>query len=203
MSKKHGSPIVAAAGYLATFNHHLMVALRQAMTEEELYELLKAEDPKFIGRIVEVFITARRPTTLLAMLAAGEYDDDCIDPDITEKNFPVNPALFTTEGSKLFQLPKDMDIFEINDWLDTQADQAYQLDGIEKLLAFGAENPEEQRKGPILGLGSSFEGPRGLRYFPYLDGSVSVRDVSLNCHDPAGEWGKHWRVLASPKKPKR
>lgn len=64
MSKKHGSAIVKAAGYLATFNHQLFAALEKTnISEERLYELLKAEDGEFIAKIVAVFVDAAPPSS--------------------------------------------------------------------------------------------------------------------------------------------
>ncbi|MEI6553201.1 MAG: hypothetical protein WCO09_01410, partial [bacterium] len=64
---------------------------------------------------------------------------------------------------------------------------------IENLLAYGAKNPEEQRKFPIVGLGSVGE-VGGYRYVPCLRRYVSRRDLGLGCWD--GGWRDYYRFLA-------
>jgi len=56
---------------------------------------------------------------------------------------------------------------------------------IEGLLAYGAKNPEEQRKYPIIGLGSVAK-VRGGRYVPCLDGRDAERLLDLIW------WGVGW-----------
>lgn len=131
--------------------------------------------------------------TLADMLAAGKYS--YLNPNITEKNFPVNPALYTIEGSKLYHFNKRMKTAQV--FVAIRAD-GYEPDGLEKLLAYGAEHPEEQRKYPIIGLGSSWVDPGGDRNVPYLGESDRERYMDLDWDGPGGEWDEHCRFLASP-----
>jgi hypothetical protein len=69
---------------------------------------------------------------------------------------------------------------------------------IEILFLYGANNPDEQRKYPIVGLGSVAE-VRGNRRVPCLDGQVPLRSLVLDWWD--GDWGGHCRFLAVRKPP--
>lgn len=131
---------------------------------------------------------------LADMLAAGKYYR--VDDNITQKNFPVDPARFTTEGCKVFHFNKVMTTAEV---VAAIRKEGYEPDGLEKLLAYGAENPEEQRKYPIVGLGSSWVNPGGDRDVPVLYENDRERYVSLLWVDPSFQWSAHCRFLASRK----
>lgn len=131
--------------------------------------------------------------TLADMLAAGKYG--YVNPDITAKTFPVNPALYTTVGCKPFHFNKRMKTAKVFAAIRAEG---YEPDPIEKLLAYGEENPEEQRKYPIVGLGSSWVDPHGDRDFPYLGECARGRSVSLDWGGLGSEWREDCRFLASP-----
>ena len=69
----------------------------------------------------------------------------------------------------------------------------YEPAKIEHLLAFGEEYSEEQRKFPVIGLGS-VAGVGGDRGVPYLSRSGSERSLDLSWFD--GDWGGGCRFLA-------
>ncbi len=138
------------------------------------------------------------PTSLAAMLAAGNYDG-YVNPNITEAWFPVNPALFTTTDLRMFDAPKEMTDEEFDAMLEKEG---YEDVGIEQALAFGEENPEEQRKGVILARRSSWVGAGGPG-FVILTECDNKRAVCLSWDIPVEQWIQHdCRVLAAPKKPK-
>jgi hypothetical protein len=60
-------------------------------------------------------------------------------------------------------------------------------------LAFGAANPDEQRKYPIACLGSSVR-VLGRRFVVYLDGGGAKRFLDLKGWD--SYWPDDWRFLA-------
>lgn len=65
---------------------------------------------------------------------------------------------------------------------------------IEELCDYGARNPEEQRKHPIVALGSVFVSPNyGYRYSPCLDESDTGRRLDLDWH--GNVWSDDWRFL--------
>lgn len=197
MSKKHASSVVKAAGFLATFNHKLFSALETSgIPEEKLYELLKGEDPQFIDQIVKLFVGDAESAirTLADMLKAGRYDR--VSLNITEEHFPVNPAIFTTEGSKLFHFNRCMNTAQIEAAIRSEH---YEPDPIEKLLAYGAKNPEEQRKGLIVALlRSSWVYQEGDRWVSYLYGNDRERYVGMGFSHPENRWYGNCRFLASP-----
>lgn len=128
------------------------------------------------------------PQTLAEMIKAGHYD--WTNDDITEKKFTVDPSRFTTANTK---------VYHFNKWMSTEAvvpemaEDGYEPAFIENLLAYGAENPEEQRKYPIVALGSSCVRRNGHVCSPYLDGDD---DRSLNLHWRGCDWYGSYRFLA-------
>ena len=125
---------------------------------------------------------------LQGLIDAGKYD--YVNPNITEDNFPV-PAEFVL-GSE----PK---IYHFNRYISSEnAIKEMDKDGyrpamIWDLLDYGAKNPEEQRKYPIIGLGSIGE-VDGDREVPYLIGFDSERRLNLYRWDDV--WGSDYRFLA-------
>ena len=124
---------------------------------------------------------------LKAMIAAGLYD--WVNDDITAKRFPVKGEGVAEFETKLFQFDG---ISSENAIKEIEA-QGWQVASIEHLLAFGAANPDEQRKYPIIALGSVGE-VDGNRRVPGLDGGGSKRDLRLRWW--GGGWGSRCRFLA-------
>lgn len=132
--------------------------------------------------------------TLADMLAAGRYDK--VNSNITGSNFPVRPALFTTEGSKLFRFKRGMTMAQVEAAIRAEGCEP---DPIEKLLAYGAAHPEEQRKYLIVGGGSWWVSPLGDRFVPYLCERDRERHVSLLWGGPKDQCCECFRFLASGK----
>ena len=124
---------------------------------------------------------------LKAMVAAGRYD--WINDNITVKRFPVKGDGVAEFETKLFQFDG---ISSKNAIKEIEA-QGWQAAGIEHLLAFGAKNPDEQRKYPVVALGSVGK-VGGRRRVPFLDGDGSERSLFLGWWD--GDWGSYCRFLA-------
>ena len=82
------------------------------------------------------------------MIAAGRYD--WIDDDITAERFPVKGEGVAEFETKLFRF----DVVSSGNAIKEIEAQGWQAAGIEHLLSFGAANPDEQRKYPIVALGS-------------------------------------------------
>lgn len=129
--------------------------------------------------------------TIAQMLAAGRYD--YVSPNISDKNFLVNAELFTTEKTKLFHFNCSVATEQIEAAIKKEG---YEPAAIEQLLAFGLENPEEQRKYPIVALGSSWVDPVGYRGVPYLGEGASGRSVHLYWVVPGYLRGEYYRFLA-------
>lgn len=72
--------------------------------------------------------------------------------------------------------------------------QSYRPANFEELTAFGEQYPDEQRKYPIIALGSVFVGPGDHRASPFLYyGSDARRGLGLRWHD--FDWGGSCRFL--------
>lgn len=197
MGKKNDSSIVAGAGFVAD----LIMKLRADVIElggsdEDLFALNKGTGRKTIRKMAEMVVGSAKPAvrTLAGMIVAGRYDR--VHPDITEERFPVRPESFTAEGSKFFHFDRIMTTAEVEAAIRSEG---YEPASIERLLAYGASHPEEQRKYPIVALGSSWVDPDGDRSAPYLGGYDRERSVDLHWGDPGDQWDEHCRFLASRK----
>jgi hypothetical protein len=147
----------------------------------------------------------------LFMLASGEYqltpivkainvipdlslteriDKYCwFDSDLDEKMFPHDPTTVGEWEWKLVHIDRDIS--------SEDAKSAVEVDGwspakAEHLLTFGAMFPEEQRKYPIVALGSVGE-PDGRRLVLILDTDDSGRHLDL-C-GWCGDWHRIFRFL--------
>jgi len=126
--------------------------------------------------------------SLEAMIAAGHYDWK--NGDITAKRFPVVGKGVEQFETKLFHFDRSVS--------SEQVVEAIKADGwepskIEHLLAFGEKYPEEQRKYPIIALGSEAS-VRGYRYVPDLYRYGAGRFLDLYWRDVG--WNGGYRFLA-------
>ena len=121
---------------------------------------------------------------LEAMIAVGNYDWK--NDNITAKKFPVVGNGVEQFEVKLFhfnrttQSQDNVDAIKADDPANP-----WEPGKIEHLLSFGEKYPEEQRKYPIIALGSVAE-VLGYRYVPYLDRLGAERYLGL------GWWGHGW-----------
>ena len=129
--------------------------------------------------------------SLADMIKAGKYDWK--NDDITEKRFPLKGKGSVEHTVHLLHYDRVMTSVDVITAMDV-AGQEPAL--IEDLLAFGAKYPEEQRKYPIIALGSS-AGVRGSRRVPCLDGFGSLRSLHLDWFDYG--WLEQCRFLARNK----
>lgn len=133
---------------------------------------------------------------LEAMIAAGNYN--WRNNDITAARFPVKGKGIVEFEVKLVHLNRDISSDAAETHIRTvDMTNPWEPGKIEHVLAFGKQFPEEQRKYPIVGLGSG-AGIRGLRYVPCLDGGDSGRNLDLHWRD--GDWLADCRFLAVRKK---
>ena len=170
------------------------IATQQDCGKEGIQSLIES------GKLAEFFKGAAAPSALdlkivsvdyaqplPAMIAAGRYD--WINDDITVKRFPVKGEGVAEFETKLFQFDG---ISSENAIKEIEA-QGWQTASVEHLLSFGAKNPDEQRKYPIIALGSIGE-VGGGRHVPCLDGDVSERFLDLFWWDD--DWLSFYRFLA-------
>jgi hypothetical protein len=122
--------------------------------------------------------------TLPDMIAAGRFD--WVNGDITPKRFPI-------KGSGVVEL--ETKVFHFDRYISSEdAVAAIKADDkanpwepapIEALLAYGAKHPDEQRRYPIIALGS-VAGVRGGRSVPVLNRYGAERGLLLSW------WGRGW-----------
>jgi hypothetical protein len=130
--------------------------------------------------------------TLEQMIAAGRYDWK--NDDLTAKRFPIKGEGTEEVEAKLFHFGRSISSEDAKRLIE---EAGWEVAKTEHLLAFGVKHPDEQRKFPIIALGSVGEvgGDRGV---PCLDGSGSERSLGLRW------WGYDWnsdcRFLAVRKK---
>ena len=133
--------------------------------------------------------------SLEQMIAEGNYDWK--NSDITAKRFPVVGNGIEQFEAKLFHFDRNtvsqdnVDAIKADDPANP-----WEPGKIEHLLAFGAKYPEEQRKYPVIALGSVAR-VCGGRSVPCLNRGGAERDLSW--------WGDGWggdcRFLAVRKLP--
>lgn len=122
--------------------------------------------------------------SLEQMIAAGNYDWK--NDDITAKRFPIVGTGRVEFEDTIFHFDRDISSEDaVKEIAAADPKNPWQPGKIENILAYGAKNPEEQRKFPIVGLGSVGE-VGGRRYVPYLGRSGSGRGLDLNW------WGDCW-----------
>ena len=115
--------------------------------------------------------------SLEAMIAAGKYDWK--NGNITANEFPVEGTGIIRFETKVFHF--DRNISSGDAVAAIKADDPrnpWEPAKIEHLLAYGAKNPEDQRKYPIIGLGSVAL-VRGGCFVPCLGGSVVGRRLGI------------------------
>jgi hypothetical protein len=130
------------------------------------------------------------------MIIAGNYDWK--NDDLTAKRFPIVGKRTVEFEDTLFHFDEDISSEEAVKRIQAADPQnPWEPAKIENLLAYGAKNPEEQRKYPIIALGSVAE-VIGNRYVPCLGRGGSRRELNLDWWD--GAWSSGFRFLAVRKK---
>ena len=130
--------------------------------------------------------------TLEQMIAAGYYD--WTNSDITQARFPIVGDGVQQFEAKIFHFDCNISSEKAVKEIET-ADIAnpWEPGKIEHTLSFGTKFPEEQRKYPIIGLGSVAK-ISGLRSVPSLDGDGTERGLGLGWWD--FDWFGFCRFLA-------
>jgi hypothetical protein len=120
-------------------------------------------------------------------LTAGKYDWK--NENITDANFPSKEEGEREVEFGLFHFNKTT---KSDDNVAQMKKEGFRPATMKELLVFGEKNPEEQRKYPIIALGSVAK-LGGIRRVGYLYGNGSARDVRLLCY--ACEWRDDCRFL--------
>ena len=133
---------------------------------------------------------------LEAMIAAGNYD--WRNDDITAKRFPIVGTGRVEFEDTIFHFDRNTSSEDaVKEIVSADTKNPWAPGKIENILAYGAKNPEEQRKFPIVGLGSA-PAVDGHRSVPYLSGHDSGRDLFLLWWDDG--WVADYRFLGVRKK---
>lgn len=127
-----------------------------------------------------------------AMVRAGDYDYQ--NSDITERNFPSEEKGTRELELHLVHFNRVMSSDDVKREL---AKLGLRPATLKELLAFGALYKEEQRKYPIVALGSVWQYWDGNRDVPYLVGYSGYRDLNLRWDD--ADWFELYRFLAVSK----
>lgn len=146
---------------------------------------------KAIAPAVSIFpVTVDHTLSRKEMISAGSYDS--VNSDITEKHF----ARDKKEGKEkvdpeLIHLDKQMSSEAV---LAELKHRGYRPATLSELLAFGSTYKNEQRKYPIVALGSVWRYWSGDRRVPCLWGDAGRRGLGLDWFGL--DWSGHCRCLA-------
>ena len=120
-------------------------------------------------------VTINRAHTLPKMIQSGHYD--WANDDITPEHFPIVGEGVVEAKLELIHFNRPMDPEDV---LKEFAKAGLEPAKIEHLLAFGAEYPEEQRKFPIIALGSVWQDRFDRPHVPGLWGDSRERGLGLD-----------------------
>jgi len=116
---------------------------------------------------------------------------DWNNEDITTKNFLTKRIGQHEVKMKLFYFNRTVILEEA---IAEMEKEGYRPAEFHELLAYGIKNPDEQRKYPIVALGSVWRYWFGFRYVAYLGGDGDERGLGLGCF--GDEWSEYCRFLA-------
>lgn len=121
------------------------------------------------------------------MIAAGNYG--WVNSNITEARFPVPGNLVLGGETKVFHFDRCIS----SENAIAEMGSEWRPANFYELLDYGIKNPDEQRKYPIIALGSVAV-IDGYRCVAYLRGSAAERGLNLDRFDFG--WLQHCRFLA-------
>jgi hypothetical protein len=204
MSKKKSEFLGALGKYMEISKAVLNEVLGLGGSDDDLRRIitdkaLRQEIAKLIvkGKKVEegIFsVTVNYNQALAQMIKAGNYN--WANDDITSEHFPIVGVGEKEYKLVYVHLDRSATTKEV---LEEMNRRGLEPAKIEHLLFFGAKYPEEQRKFPIVELGSDWVHPLGRRLVAYLYVVVGERGLSLDWGDPDVQWGDYYRFLAVSK----
>lgn len=204
-SKKNVAAIISAMGTLLTMLVTLVRFVREKGGEvgEDFHRLGTPEGEPILERIAALIVEAGKRAkniftiavkndgrTTEQVVAAGGYDG-YVDPGVNSANFPRQKdrpeglrAFEFIEGAEFDHDPSSEEVIALAE--SRGLERPTYDDGLD----FGAQNPEEQRKAPLVFLHK--EQVVGCnRVVVVLDGDISGRDLDLSFFDDA--WGRRCR----------
>ncbi|MCX6786943.1 MAG: hypothetical protein NTY93_00210 [Candidatus Kaiserbacteria bacterium] len=149
--------------------------------------------PKLETDMPEIFrLTVDYGQSLEQMVAAGHYD--LKNDDITAKRFTIKGEGIIQFEAHYFHFNRTISSDDaVKEIEKSDTANPWSAAKIEHVLSHGATFPEEQRKFPIIGLGSVAE-VDGDRNVPCLDRDGSYRRLDLNWW--SDDWDPNYRFLA-------
>ena len=203
MAKKDVEAIVSASGMMSEVWWKLVKAVKErGGSAENIHRLATPAGDELINKFAELVVgvaPAAASTfkvivdydkSLKDMISAGKYDQ--IGSDVTEKHFPISGNGKAEVNLELVRLNKRISSKDAIVELKKLGTRPATLP---ELLAFGVAYPEEQRKLPIVALGSVWQDWDGDRCVPclycWVDGE---RSLDLYCF--GGVWDEPDRFLA-------
>jgi hypothetical protein len=124
-------------------------------------------------------ITINHGSSFAENIGAGEYDH--VDPDVTEKHFPLRGQGNGQVEIMFFHFNKAAVTYTY-EVIDRIEDAGFRCIGIEELFAIGEQHPNLQRIAPIAALGSIWQNPfdrQIIRSIPCLYSNGQERELGL------------------------
>jgi hypothetical protein len=168
---------------------HLRRLLKEPELVNKVFDLI-VEPMKEIEIVFTVIVDYTK--SLEAMIEDGHYDSK--DSDITVDNFPVVGSSQVAVDLKLIRRGKNKSTTDVLADLDRRGLRPATLP---ELLAFGAKYPDEQRKYPIIALGSIGACRINSRSVVYLIEDAGSRKLDVSSFEC--KWFSHCCFLAAKK----
>lgn len=129
------------------------------------------------------------------MVENGKYNS--VNEKITEECFPIFITAKTKVTFQLFYLNEHY--AGTGEVLAEMKNRGLRPATLPELLAFGAQFPDEQRKYPIVALGSGCKYFEGCNFVPALIGTENERHVGVYFDDYFTKWNGAYRFLVEEK----
>lgn len=162
-------------------------ALRILSGDLKVQLLSTTAEAVVVQESIDQFMTVLPDLSHAERISAGNYG--WTNSDLTEKKFPVTADQVGEWEWKLFHFNRDISSEEA---IRLMKEDDYDAGQIGHILTFGEKYPEEQRKFPIIGLGSVAE-INLYRYVPGLWLDSDGRELCLNWF--GSDWSAHFRFL--------
>ena len=156
---------------------------RGALSSRHIQALIEHRNPFEKKVVVENELLVNYDLSIEALVkeCGCDYNND----DITSKNFPTKRTGQRKVGTKTYHFNKVMTSEEA---IAEMKKDGFRPAETHELLAYGIKNRDEQRKYPIVGLGSVWQSWYGYRRVACLDSNAGERSLYLLY------FGRRWLV---------
>lgn len=199
---KNVDAMISATGFIASFIVGLLAEIKGlGGSSEDVHRLVNPEGKTLLKQIAQLIVDAGKKAkqsfkitfdTALSfadMVKAGNYG--YANPNITAENFSLDAEGKTEEEVFILHFDRDISSEQAIAEMDKQG---LRPATITHALAFGSQHPEEQRKYPIVFLGSSWVDSDGSRRVPCLGVDGDERLLGLRWF--AYDWNAGCRFAA-------